>query len=255
MAGVVVCVALVRVATELARLTIRTLREPLSPEDHGLLDAAAGVERSPDDGVTSAQPERTEFALPHSDSALPRPMHGVAGKRGASANAGGPKVLIILFESSIRLLCRVQFEHEGMEVIEAEDGATGLEKARTEAPDIIVLDVNLPRTVQRTRRLGREKLHYPGWPDGWSVAEQLHENPATREIPFIFLTPRAEFNDRRRGLELGAVDYVTQPFNPLELPGLVQNVLDRRARNELDDLRQEKAAELRLMTEDDTTTT
>jgi DNA-binding response OmpR family regulator len=165
-----------------------------------------------------------------------------------------PKVLIIHFDAPIRLLSRVNLENAGMEVIEAEDGDTGLEKARMEVPDVILLDVNLPRTVQRTRRLGREKLHYPGWPDGWRVAEQLHEDPATREIPFIFLTPRAEFNDRRRGLELGAVDYVTHPFNPLELAGLIEDVIHRRARNELDDLRREKAADLRQLIEEDTTT-
>ena len=57
--------------------------------------------------------------------------------------------------------------------------------------------------------------------DGWRVAEQLLEDERTNEIPIIFLTARAEFRDRARGLDIGGVDYVTKPFNPLELAPLV----------------------------------
>jgi DNA-binding response OmpR family regulator len=85
--------------------------------------------------------------------------------------------------------------------------------------------------------------------DGWRVAEQLLDEESTQNIPIIFLTARAEFRDRARGLDIGGVDYVTKPFNPLELASLVNDMLDRIARGERDDLRREKLSELRSLME------
>jgi len=87
--------------------------------------------------------------------------------------------------------------------------------------------------------------------DGWNVAAQLLEDASTRGIPIIFLTARAEFRDRARGLDIGGVDYVTKPFNPLELAPLVQQLLDRIDRGERDELRAEKLSELRTLMESD----
>src|SRR5205823_1781383 len=101
------------------------------------------------------------------------------------------KVLVIDDEAPIRLLCRVNLEAEGMDVIEAPDGPSGVDKAREEQPDVILLDVMMPGL------------------DGWRVAEQLFEDDRTVAIPIIFLTARAEFRDRARGLDIGGVDYVT----------------------------------------------
>jgi len=81
------------------------------------------------------------------------------------------------------------------------------------------------------------------------VAEQLLDDQSTQDIPIIFLTARAEFRDRARGLDIGGVDYVTKPFNPLELAGLVRDLLDRIERGERDDLRREKLGELRALME------
>jgi DNA-binding response OmpR family regulator len=141
------------------------------------------------------------------------------------------RVLVIDDEAPIRLLCRVNLEAEKMEVLEASDGPTGLEKARAAKPDVILLDVMMPGL------------------DGWQVAEQLLEDDATRSIPIVFLTARAEFRDRARGLDLGGIDYVTKPFNPLELAPLVRDLLERIERGERDDLRGEKLAELRALME------
>src|ERR687884_374451 len=141
------------------------------------------------------------------------------------------KVLVIDDEAPIRLLCRVNLEAEKMTVVEAPDGPTGLEKARTEAPDVILLDVMMPGL------------------DGWRVAEQLLEDEQTRDIPIVFLTARAEFRDRAKGLNLGGVDYVTKPFNPLELAPLVRELLRRVESGERDELRGEKLAELRALME------
>jgi len=77
----------------------------------------------------------------------------------------------------------------------------------------------------------------------------LLEHDETRGIPIIFLTARAEFRDRARGLDIGGIDYVTKPFNPLELAPLVRALLDRIDRGERDELRVEKLAELRTLIE------
>jgi DNA-binding response OmpR family regulator len=141
------------------------------------------------------------------------------------------KVLVIDDEAPIRLLCRVNLEAEGMSVIEAADGPSGVDKARAEGPDVILLDVMMPGL------------------DGWRVAEQLLEDDRTVGIPIIFLTARAEFRDRARGLDIGGIDYVTKPFNPLELAPLVRKLLHRLDRGERDELRAEKLTELRSLME------
>lgn len=141
------------------------------------------------------------------------------------------KVLVIDDEAPIRLLCRVNLEAEGMDVIEAPDGPSGVDRARDDRPDVILLDVMMPGL------------------DGWRVAEQLFGDDRTVAIPIIFLTARAEFRDRARGLDIGGVDYITKPFNPLELAPLVQSLLDRLDRGERDALRAEKLSELRSLME------
>ena len=139
------------------------------------------------------------------------------------------KILVIDDEAPIRLLCRVNLEAEGMNVIEAADGPSGVAKAREEDPDVILLDVMMPGL------------------DGWRVAEQLLQDDRTTGIPIIFLTARAEFRDRARGLDIGGVDYITKPFNPLELAPLVLRLLSRIDRGERDELRAEKLSELRTL--------
>ena len=141
------------------------------------------------------------------------------------------RVLVIDDEAPIRLLCRVNLEAEGMDVVEAPDGPAGIEKAKGESPDVVLLDVMMPGL------------------DGWRVAEELLEDGRTNRIPIIFLTARAEFRDRARGLDIGGVDYVTKPFNPLELASLVRDLLSRIEAGELDELRGEKLEELRSFME------
>ena len=145
----------------------------------------------------------------------------------------GMRVLVIDDEAPIRLLCRVNLEAEGMEVLEAADGPSGLEKARAERPDVILLDVMMPGL------------------DGWRVAEELLDDERTEHIPIVFLTARAELRDRARGIDLGGVDYVTKPFNPVALAPLVRDLAARVERGERDDLRREKLTELRSMLERD----
>ena len=149
----------------------------------------------------------------------------------ADRPAMATRVLVIDDEAPIRLLCRVNLEAEGMEVLEAADGPSGLDAAREHRPDVILLDVMMPGL------------------DGWRLAEQLLEDEATSQIPIIFLTARAEFRDRARGLDIGGVDYVTKPFNPVDLAPLVRELLERLDRGERDELRTEKLADLRTLME------
>jgi len=114
-----------------------------------------------------------------------------------------------------------------MRVLDAADGPSGLDAARSNVPDVILLDVMMPGL------------------NGWQVAEDLLDDERTRRIPIVFLTARAELRDRVRGLDAGGVDYVTKPFNPIELAPLVRDVLERVARGERDELRREKISELR----------
>src|SRR5881394_1757971 len=141
------------------------------------------------------------------------------------------RVLIIDDEAPIRLLCRVNLEAEQMEVLDAGDGPTGLEKARSEQPDVILLDVMMPGL------------------DGWQVAEALLDDERTRSIPIIFLTARAEIRDRARGLDLGGIDYVTKPFNPVELAPQVRELIQRVDQGEREEVRREKVNELRDLLE------
>jgi two-component system alkaline phosphatase synthesis response regulator PhoP len=137
------------------------------------------------------------------------------------------KTLVIDDEAPIRLLCRVNLEAEGMEVIEAGDGATGVDLAKQERPDAILLDVMMPGL------------------DGWSAAERLLTDEDTRAIPIIFLTARADLRDRVRGLDVGGLEYVTKPFNPVELAPLVRGVVEAVERGEREQIRTERIAELR----------
>jgi CRP/FNR family transcriptional regulator, polysaccharide utilization system transcription regulator len=136
-------------------------------------------------------------------------------------------ILHVEDEAPIRLICRFHLELAGMEVIEAADGRTGLERARRDLPDLVLLGVMMPGL------------------DGWRVAERLVEDPSTHEIPIVFLTTRSEFHDRAKGLEIGAVEYLTMPFDPIELPDLIRDVLERVDRGEREQLRRERLAELR----------
>jgi DNA-binding response OmpR family regulator len=141
------------------------------------------------------------------------------------------RVLVIDDEAPIRLLCRVNLEAEGMGVSEAGDGPGGFDLARAEQPDVILLDVMMPGL------------------DGWRVAEMLLDDPVTRDIPIVFLTARADVRDRARGIDLGGLEYITKPFNPVELASLVRRVLAAVERGERERLRSDKVAQLRELFE------
>lgn len=118
----------------------------------------------------------------------------------------GAKVLVVDDEPKIAKLERAYLEQAGYEVVEARDGQTALIQARREKPDLVVLDLNLPGI------------------DGLEVARTLRREG---NVPIIMVTARIEDTDRIVGLELGADDYVSKPFNPRELVARVRAVLRR----------------------------
>jgi two-component system alkaline phosphatase synthesis response regulator PhoP len=135
-------------------------------------------------------------------------------------------VLIVDDEHAIRLVCRLNLQNAGFEALEAADGETALALARSEAPDLILLDIMLPGL------------------DGWCVAEELAADPQTREIPIVFLSARADPVDVRRGHQLGGVGYVTKPFDPGAVAEIVETTLERVRRGEREAMRAEWLAEL-----------
>jgi CheY-like chemotaxis protein len=139
---------------------------------------------------------------PVAPRSLPELATGRAPDRAATA-----KVLVVDDESPLRLIYRVNLQDEGLEVVEAADGRTGLEKAKTESPDLILLDVMMPGL------------------NGWQLAKHLRAERATRAIPFIFVTPLSEAHDRLHGLALGAADYITLPCDPGELASRIRELL------------------------------
>ena len=116
------------------------------------------------------------------------------------------KILVVDDEAKIVKLVRSYLEQAGFTVVEANDGQTALIQARREKPDLVVLDLGLPGI------------------DGLEVARTLRRE---RDTPIIMLTARIEDTDKIVGLELGADDYVTKPFNPRELVARVRAVLRR----------------------------
>jgi len=115
-------------------------------------------------------------------------------------------VLVVDDERPIVQIATDYLEHAGFAVIAAHDGAGALEIVRARRPDLVVLDLGLPRL------------------DGIEVARQLRREST---IPIIMLTARVEESDRLLGLEIGADDYITKPFSPRELVARVKTVLRR----------------------------
>jgi DNA-binding response OmpR family regulator len=107
-------------------------------------------------------------------------------------------VLVVDDDPVIVKLLQVNFEMEGYVVLTAGDGEQGLERARQEHPDIVILDVMMPKL------------------DGFEVARLLKADPSTRQIPVLLLSAKAQTSDIQAGQSL-ADDYITKPFDPLEL--------------------------------------
>jgi type II secretory ATPase GspE/PulE/Tfp pilus assembly ATPase PilB-like protein/CheY-like chemotaxis protein len=134
----------------------------------------------------------------------------VAGANGAANGRGrGAKVLLVEDEDQLRRVMKDLLEREGYRVSEARDGVQALDEVDRHAPDIIVLDLNLPGL------------------DGYSVLQQLRSRPATRAIPVMVLTAKGDEDNEVRVFELGADDFITKPFRARALSARLEAVLGR----------------------------
>lgn len=124
-----------------------------------------------------------------------------------SMNAELTTVLLIDDEEHILFGLELVMKRAGYDVLCATRGADGLRLARDEDPDLIICDVMMPP------------------PDGFELRELLAQDPRTATIPFMYLTARTDRTDKLKGLELGADDYVTKPFERQELLARVEAVL------------------------------
>ena len=116
-------------------------------------------------------------------------------------------VLVVDDDPVIQKLLQVNFELEGYKVITASDGVEGLERARADLPDAIILDIMMPKM------------------NGLEVARALKASDDTKDIPVLLLSAKAQASDVAVGMEIGADDYVTKPFDPAELLERVGDLL------------------------------
>ena len=132
------------------------------------------------------------------------------------------KVLVIDDSPMVREMLKDAFQAEGFRVMEAGSGEEALKIAWKEHPDLIIADIKMPGI------------------DGWEVCRQIRKHPYTSFIPFIFLTEKREVSDRIRGLEMGADDYVTKPFEPEELLARAKAIFHRMLKREEEKILQAK---------------
>jgi CheY-like chemotaxis protein len=119
------------------------------------------------------------------------------------AARGKPRVLVVDDDAANRAFCSLTLQLAGYDVLEAEDGQRGLELARSEEPDLAVLDVRMPRL------------------DGFELAEALRGDTQTRAIPVVFVSAEADIASYERARALGAAGYLLKPFDPQTLESLV----------------------------------
>ncbi len=116
------------------------------------------------------------------------------------------RVLVVDDESRMRRFVQMNLDLEGYEVLQAENGLVALQKVRDDTPDLVLLDVMMPDM------------------DGFETLERIRE---ISSVPVIMLTVKGDEDDRIRGLDLGADDYITKPFSPRELSSRIRAVLRR----------------------------
>lgn len=117
------------------------------------------------------------------------------------------KVLVVEDDPHIGRMVEIKLGNNGFAVLRAADGEQGLDLIRSERPDLILLDVNMPVM------------------DGMEVLRQVRSDPELSQVPVILMTARGEESAERQGIEMGANDYVTKPFSPRDLLARVRRLL------------------------------
>jgi len=132
-----------------------------------------------------------------------------AGTDAPAARGAGTTVLLVEDEEQLRRVMKDLLQREGYTVAEARDGVQALDQVDRFAPDVIILDLNLPGI------------------DGYSVLAQLRSRPATRTIPVVVLTAKGDEDNEVRVFDLGADDFITKPFRAKALSARLEAVLGR----------------------------
>lgn len=117
------------------------------------------------------------------------------------------KILVAEDERDIRELIAFTLRFAGFEVELASNGAEAVEKASVAVPDLILMDVRMPRMT------------------GYQACEALKKNPATHDVPVVFLSAKGQESEIQEGLEVGAMEYILKPFAPDELTAQVHRIL------------------------------
>ena len=120
-----------------------------------------------------------------------------------------PRILVADDDDDLRALVSYRLESAGYDVVQAVDGQQAVDLAFERAPDVVVLDVMMPKL------------------DGYEVARRLRADERTQRVPVILLTSRSQEQDVAAGFDAGANDYVTKPFSPAELHARVRAMLAR----------------------------
>ncbi|MEW6040772.1 MAG: response regulator [Elusimicrobiota bacterium] len=119
------------------------------------------------------------------------------------------KIVVIDDEEDYLNLVKTILEPLGYKIIFSSNGTDGLSKIKSDIPDLVILDVNMPEI------------------NGYQLCQQIRKTQDIKHIPIILLTVRRKEDDKVKGLELGADDYITKPFHPKELIARVETVLRR----------------------------
>jgi len=123
------------------------------------------------------------------------------------------KILVAEDEKDIRELIAFTLRFAGYDVVLTNNGAEALEKVEVEKPDLVILDVRMPRMT------------------GYEVCRRMKEDPETEDIPVVFLSAKGQDREVQEGYESGAEEYIIKPFVPDELIVQVKRILDRAGRS------------------------
>lgn len=122
-------------------------------------------------------------------------------------------ILIVDDSDNIRSVLQINFEHLGYRVLSARDGEEALRLVETESPDVVILDVMMPRQ------------------NGFQVCRKIKSNPRSAATPVVFLTAKGQREDRYWGKDCGADEYLTKPFSTAELERVIERLMERRPRS------------------------
>lgn len=139
------------------------------------------------------------------ESSVPASRKRARSRPGADAQPS--RVLVVDDDPAVRLVCSINLELEGFDVLEASDGRSGLAQARSARPDLVLTDVKMPGL------------------DGFQLTEALRRDERTRRVPVIFLSGEPTADNRSRALALGARAYLEKPFDPATVVALVASQL------------------------------